>query len=318
MELDDRRRGSGRWGLAAALFLAVGAAGCDSLLEVDLPSAVTSDDVENAATAPILANSVMAQFECGYAGLIIDASGMEDNFQMVSGVAGNYSQYTTTPGGGGCGADNYSQGWYDPMLIGRAQGYSVFNNLRDNWTSVPNRERLMAQTAFYVAAILDVFGEYWCEQAIDSGPLLTPDQTLATAEGWVDSVFASVTAAGGDFAIETLAGTHTTSIMTAAYGLRARIRWARATWRAPRRTPRWCRTGTYPGSSARKGCGATGFPPCRAVVRTRRQPASSRALSRSRLRVTPTGSRSSGHTRTGRLGPTRCRSPATSTWASTT
>jgi len=216
--------GPGRWGMAAALVLALGVGACDSLLEVDLPATVTSDAVDNAAAAPILVNAVMAQFECGYSSFLMDAAGMEDNFQMVTGVAGNYSQYANTAGGGQCDTDAYSQEWYDPFLIARAQGYTNHASMRNDWGSPST---LVGKNAFYVAAILDVFGEYFCEQAIDSGPLLTPDQTLAVAEGWIDSVFAAVTAAGGDFAITTAAGTHGSSIQTAAYGLRSRIRWAR-------------------------------------------------------------------------------------------
>jgi hypothetical protein len=215
------RAGSRRWGVAAALVLAVGLGGCDTfdkLLEVDLPAAVTSDAVDNPSVAPILVNAVMAQFECGYSSFIMDAAGQEDNFQMVTGVAGNYSQYTSIPGGGACDGDAYSQEWLDPFLIARAQGASNHGQML-GWGSDPE---LIGTNAFYVAAILDVFGEHWCEFAIDAGPLLTPDNTLDSAEAW-----ANIALAGPDFDVVTTAGTQMTSIHTAAYGLRARIRWSR-------------------------------------------------------------------------------------------
>jgi hypothetical protein len=215
----------GRWGVAAALFLALGVGACDSLLEVDLPAAVTSDAVDDPAVAPILLNAVMAQFECAYSTFTMDAAGQEDNFQMVTGVAGNYSQYTATPGGGACdGGNAYSQSWRNPLLIARAQGYTTYNSMVNDWGT---SQDLVATTAFYTAAILDIFGEHFCEFAIDGGQLLTPENTLDSAEVWVDRAMTAITAAGGDFAITTTAGTHTTSIQTASYGLRARIRWAR-------------------------------------------------------------------------------------------
>jgi hypothetical protein len=221
-----RQTGRG-WGIAA-LVLAVGAAGCDSLLEVDLPAAVTSDALDNAGSAPILVNAVMAQFECGYSSFLMDASGYEDNFQMVSGVAGNYSQYASSAGGGQCDTDAYSQEWIDPFLIARAQGADTYNKMVNDWGST---QKLIGTDAFYVAAILDVFGEYFCEAAISTlttdGGFLTPTNTLDSAEAWVQRTLDAVTANGGDFAITTAAGTHTTSIQTAALGLRARIRWAR-------------------------------------------------------------------------------------------
>jgi hypothetical protein len=76
---------------------AVAAGACDELLEVDLPSAVTGDALDDPGTAALQVNSVMAAVECGYSSFAIDAAGMEDNFQMVSGVAGSYSQYGDTP-----------------------------------------------------------------------------------------------------------------------------------------------------------------------------------------------------------------------------
>jgi hypothetical protein len=211
-----------RWGAAAALVLALGA--CDSLLEVDLPAAVTEDAVNDASIAPILLNSIMGQFECAYNNFTFDASGMEDNYQMVTGVAGNYSQYTATPGGGGCGTAAYSQSYRNPLLIARRQGYQTYNSMLNDWGT---SQELVATVAFYTAATLDIFGEHFCEFAIDGGQLLTPANTLDSAEVWVDRTMTAITAAGGDFAITTTAGTHTSSIQTASYGLRARIRWAR-------------------------------------------------------------------------------------------
>lgn len=213
--------------MAAVLVLAAGAAGCDSLLEVDLPAAVTSDALNNASAAPILVNAVMAQFECGYSSFLMDASGMEDNFQMVTGVAGNYSQYSNTAGGGQCDTDAYSQEWIDPFLIARAQGRSTYESML-GWGS---SQTLIGTDAFYTAAILDVFGEYFCEAAISTlaadGGFMTPANTLDSAEAWVQKTLDAVTANGADFAITTTAGTHTSSIQTSARGLLARIRWAR-------------------------------------------------------------------------------------------
>jgi hypothetical protein len=211
----------------AALVLAVGAAGCDSLLEVDLPAAVTSDALDNPGAAPILVNAVMAQFECGYSSFLMDASGMEDNFQMVTGVAGNYSQYSATAGGGQCDGDAYSQEWIDPFLIARAQGRTTYESML-GWGS---SQTLIGTAAFYTAAILDVFGEYFCEAAISTltqdGAFMTPANTLDSAEAWVQKTLDAVTANGGTFAVTTAAGTHTSDIQASALGLRARIRWSR-------------------------------------------------------------------------------------------
>jgi len=209
-----------RWGTAAALVLTVGAVACDSLLEVDLPAAVTSDALDNPGVAGIRVNSVMALFECAYSTFSMDASGYEDNWQRVSGVAGDYSEYNNTPGGGTCDTGVYNQSYRDAFLIARGMGYENHGKLK-GWGS---SSQLIATNAFYTAAILDIWGEYFCENAIDGGPLLTNTQVLDLAEDWADTVLAYATT---DFPITTTTGTHSSSIRTAAYGLRARIRWAR-------------------------------------------------------------------------------------------
>jgi hypothetical protein len=202
-------------------------AGCDDLLEVELVDAVTEEDLEGSSTAAVLVNSVMANVECGYSSFAIDAAGFEDNFQRASGVAGVYSEYRDTPGGGECDTDAYSTEWIDAFLTARGQGYDTYDNL-SAWTDaeVGNRQRLMATVALYEAVTLEIAGEFLCEFAVDGGPLLTPGQTLDLAEGWVDTALARINDAGGDFPINVLQGSITTSAEQMAYGLRARIRYA--------------------------------------------------------------------------------------------
>jgi hypothetical protein len=146
---------------------------------------------------------------------------MEDNFQMVSGVAGSYSQYGDTPGGGACDGGPYTQGWVNSLLTARGQGYSSYNAIL-GWT-VANKERLLATLALYNTITLGVFGEHFCEFAIDAGSLMTPGEVLDVAEAWADSVFAHAPA---PIAITTTAGTVTTDIRQTAFALRARIRYA--------------------------------------------------------------------------------------------
>jgi hypothetical protein len=212
----------GRQTRAAALACALAAlTGCDKLLEVDLPEAVTDEALADAGTAALKVNSVMALVECAYSSMAMDAAGMEDNFQMVTGVAGNYSQYDDTPGGGDCDGDVYSQNWLDPFLLARGMGYRTYAEVLGY--ALPNSDQLAAITALYTAVTLGVFGEFFCEFAIDGGPLLTYSQTLDVAEGWVDSALAR---APTTFALTTTAGTQTSDIRMTAYGLRSRIRWA--------------------------------------------------------------------------------------------
>jgi hypothetical protein len=211
-----------QWTRGAAVACALGAlAGCDKLLEVDLPAAVTSDALEDQGTASVQVNSVMALVECAYSSLAIDAAGFEDNFQMVTGVAGQYSQYRVTPAGGTCDTGVYTQNWANPFLTARGLGYEVYDKV-SGW-AVPNQQRLLATLALYNAVTLGVFGEYFCEFAIDAGPLMTYNQTLTDAIGWADRVF---THAPATFALTTQNGTVTSDIHQTTYALRARLKYA--------------------------------------------------------------------------------------------
>src|SRR5687767_9488623 len=88
---------------AAALMFAVAATGaCDTLLEVNLPSAVTSDVLNDPGTAALQVNSVAGAVECAYSALVVWASGLEDNFQRVAGSGPGFTQYGDTPSGGAC------------------------------------------------------------------------------------------------------------------------------------------------------------------------------------------------------------------------
>jgi len=202
-------------------------AGCDGLLDVDLPDAVTEEALDNARTAALQVNSVSASFECAYSSFAASASGNEDNFQRYVGVAGGYSQYPSVPGGGSCDGDAYSTEWINPFLTARGQGYQTWNNI--SGYAISNQAELLAKVAFYNAAVLDVFGEFFCEFTIDSGTLMTPNQMLAVAEGWADSALAKLDAAvgvGGTLAYTVLQGTVTSDMRQAILGLRSRIRWA--------------------------------------------------------------------------------------------
>jgi len=220
----------------AALISAVAAMGaCDTLLEVDLPSAITSDALDDPATAALQVNSVIGAVECAYSALTVHASGLEDNFQRVAGSGPGFSQYLDTPSGGDCDTGNWDDSFVENLLVARYEGYRAYNDILGY--TVPNKERLLTHLALYNAITLGVFGEYFCEFAMSSrdrvtgdvtfGTLLTPSQTLAIAEDWTDSVFVHLALApAADSVLSTTAGVITSNISRTTYGLRARMRYA--------------------------------------------------------------------------------------------
>jgi hypothetical protein len=220
----------------AALLCAVAAtSACDTLLEVDLPSAITSDALDDPNTAALQVNSIIGAVECAYSALVVHASGAEDNFQRVAGSGPAFSQYIDTPSGGDCDAGVWDDSFVESLVVARSEGYRAYAQLLG--ATVTNKERLLAQLAMYNTVTLGVAGEFFCEFAISSydrisgettfGQLMTPSQTLDVAEDWADSVFTHLAlGVPGDTLLSTVAGTITSNIRTTTYGLRARIRYA--------------------------------------------------------------------------------------------
>ena len=210
-------------GGAVLATLLLGAMGCSEILEIELPDSLTGLALDDPEAAEVLVNSVIGQIECGYTAFTIEAAGFEDSFQATAAVGSAYADYSPEPGEGTCDTSDSESNWFDPLMIGRAFGQEGYERITD-WsdTEVPNRESLLGLTALYMAVSLDVFGEHFCDIILDAGPIMTPAGALAEAEKWVNTALSHF-ATTGDFAGPNDA---TTSVVTMAYGLRARIRWA--------------------------------------------------------------------------------------------
>lgn len=198
---------------------------CDKVLEVDLPSAVTADALNDPSTAALQVNSVLGAVECGYSALVVWASGLEDNFQRVAGSGPGFTQYGDTPSGGECDTGVWDDSFMESLLIARGEGYRAYSQILGS--TIANKERYLATLAMYNAVTLGVFGEYFCEFSISSptsfGDFLTPPEVLAIARGWADSVFVHQAT---PVALTTQSGEVTPDIHQTTYGLRARIRYA--------------------------------------------------------------------------------------------
>jgi starch-binding outer membrane protein, SusD/RagB family len=204
-----------------------GLSGCDldTVLNVEAPDQITEDALTQAGAADLLVNSAIAQFECGYSGFMYDEAGKSDTFDRIAGagVSGSETYLVTTDFADLCSDTDIEYDWGGSINLARRLAISTYEDL-SGWTDqqVASRERKMATVAVYGGAALGLFGEFFCEYAIDGGPLMRQEETLALAEEWVTRGLDHI-ARTGDFEIPHGA---TNSIETLAYGLRARIRWA--------------------------------------------------------------------------------------------
>jgi hypothetical protein len=222
-----------RWmGRGAVLAAAVGVlGGCslDELLEVDAPDVITEEQIEDPGAAQLIVNSIVAQFECGFSGFTFEEAGKSDTWDRVNGAgvsgAETYRIDTTT---GACPESPTGYSYYTQFQLSRRMAMREHALLAE-WTDeqVDNRERLMATTSFYGAAAMAQLGEFFCEMSFDGGPLMTRDETLAVAEEWATQAIEEITAIGDFGGPNQASRSTTTGMLNGAYGLRARIRWAR-------------------------------------------------------------------------------------------
>ena len=195
-------------------------AACESLLEVEVPGNLTETDLFLPASAPILINSLIADFECSFSMFSADVSGNEEATWSIGGYWQGATRYDNVrPAGGAC-TENSDTGtnWFASFQSSRFIAEAAFEALTD-WTDaeVPNRGTLLATAAVYLGFHHQIFGQSYCEFAPGAGPMLTPLETLTVAEGWFTKALDALGA--GDAVIVS-----TTSLRQLALLGRARVR----------------------------------------------------------------------------------------------
>lgn len=193
---------------------------CGSLLDVEVPGNLTEPDLFIPASAPMLINSLIADFECSYSMFSAVTSGHEDATWTIGGYWAGEPRYgSARPGGGAC-TQNSDTGtsWFASFQSSRFIAERAFEALTD-WTDaeVPNRGTLLATAAVYLGFYHQIFGQNYCEFSPGAGPMLTPLETLTVAEGWFTKALDALGA--GDAVIVS-----TTSLRQLALLGRARVR----------------------------------------------------------------------------------------------
>jgi len=212
-----QKRAGKAW-VVVALGLSLGILnGCDSLLEVDLPASLTDQALNDPAGATTLVNSIIGQFETGWNRGVWDIHGRSAACEVILQSPGVEDPCEYVP--------TIDTDFYNPISISRSFAYQLHAKLTDEWgvIDVPLRSQYLAISSIYAGATVAVMAEFLCEVAIDGGTLMTPDAANEIAETWLTTAIAEVGTAG-DFALP-----HgiATSAEELAYGLRARVRWAR-------------------------------------------------------------------------------------------
>ncbi len=161
---------------------------CDSLLEVELPTRVPAESLDDPAMAQVLISSAVADFECAFANYIVATGMLTDELWDSTGwiavtvwnqrrIPANHAALNSTS----CSATGPGVG--RPLHTALRQAEDARDRLMD-WSDkeVPNRARLQATAAAYSGYSHVLIGESFCETAIMEGPLMQPEEVLSIAE----------------------------------------------------------------------------------------------------------------------------------------
>jgi len=173
-----------------AMLLVTGA--CHNILSVDLPGRIPTDLLNDPLTAPTLAASVTADFECAFSKYVLSTTTLSDQFLGASGNLnaknwGTRKIYENDTGNETeqCGFNAGGYGAYLPLQTARFQSNDILTRL-NGWTDaqagVPLAP-LRARVATLGAYAYTLLGEGFCAMRFDLGKqVLTPAQVLAIAD----------------------------------------------------------------------------------------------------------------------------------------
>lgn len=163
------------------------AGACSEPLEVEYPGRIPTEQLVDPSLAPVLANSVLGDFECAYSNYSGGSAVHSDEYETANSniPLADWGERTVTSA-----LDDYAIGTCEgnfgivrTMHTARFQAETVFDQL-DAWTDaeVPNRTNLKAQVRTYGAYAYLIMGETWCQVSFDGGPAEPPTAALAIAE----------------------------------------------------------------------------------------------------------------------------------------
>jgi hypothetical protein len=197
--------------------------GCSDILKVELPGRIPSKLLNDATTAPTLAASVVADFECAFSNYVNSTTTLSDQFLGASGNLnaknwGTKKIYEDDTANEQTGCAGF-YGAYTPMQTARFQANDIGARLA-GWTDAqatvplaPLRARVAALGA-YAHTLL---GEGFCAMRFDNEhQIRTPQDVLTIAEAKFDTALTLVNAM--------TAGSAQTELLNLVYVGRARVR----------------------------------------------------------------------------------------------
>lgn len=176
-----------RWWVGA-LVLPLVFGGCDKLLEVDAPSSIPAEILEEPGNAGLLVSSAVSDFECAFSEYIV-AGGLVGNELADGQLAArmwSFDRRSFTDQGGVYATytcSNSDPGVYQTLSTARFSADFATEALeRIDDSQAADRQALLATANAYAGYSRLLLGEGMCSAAIDAGPELFPQDLFGLAE----------------------------------------------------------------------------------------------------------------------------------------
>jgi len=202
-----REAGTGRaLGTLLLLLVAVLTLGaCDSLLNVDAPSRVPSDKLDDPANAPLLLNGAIGDFECAFGAYVVLGGIIGDELIDATQTADRwpYDRRDVQASDRRYGESScVNLGVYSPLSTARWDTENLLSKL-NGWTDaqVANRAAMMTTAQAYSGYAHLLLGEGFCEGVLldanlQAGGISTRAEVLQRAEERFTQAITSAQAAG--------------------------------------------------------------------------------------------------------------------------
>lgn len=218
-------RSAGRtWGaLVVATLLVIPGSGCSDALDVELPGRIPSELLDDPTTAPTLAASVAADFECAFSNYVNTTATLSDQFLGASGNLnaknwGTRKIYEDDTNNEQTSCTGFL-GAYTPLQTARFQADDILKRLQ-GWTDEQAKTSLAplrARVAAYGAYAYMLLGEGFCAMRFDNEKSIkTAAEVLGIARTKFDEALTLVNAMP--------AGAPKTELLNLVYVGRARVR----------------------------------------------------------------------------------------------
>ena len=182
-----------RSGTIAVIAVALSAmAACDSLLEVEVPGAVTEEALNDSKLAQELVFSAQSAFDCMLSTYVEEVGRWAGDFYYAANGSGFiYTQLRTNEVLDFEQVDCKQEGptrsaavWL-PLQIARVQGEQAITLLQGFPNEdVDHKNFLLAKAHAYTGYAYQIMGETFCELAFDGGPKVTREGSMKLAEGY--------------------------------------------------------------------------------------------------------------------------------------